>query len=386
MKTQVTKCLGEVAEFINGRPFKPSDWSTKGIPIIRIQNLTDPSASANCFDGVIEDRYAVKDGDLLVSWSATLNVFVWKRGDAVLNQHIFRVVPDQSQVCSQYLFYALKSVMDELRSKTHGATMKHITKGPFENTRIPVPPIQEQERIVTLLDEADALRRLRAWADRRTADLVPAVFDAFFSDSTTNPLRSSLRPISEVAEVQGGLQLTPIRGTYSLRRPYLRVANVQRGFLVLDEMKDIGLLDNEYDRTRLQKGDLLLVEGNGNPREVGRAAIWDGSIEGCVHQNHLIRVRPQSDMLTPEYLLAFLNSEAGRSYFHSSGNTTSGLVTISTSIVKNCRIPVPPVALQREFSERVAEISRIEGGQSANRRQTENLFQAVLHAAFAGEL
>jgi type I restriction enzyme S subunit len=112
-----------------------------------------------------------------------------------------------------------------------------------------------------------------------------------------------------------------------------RVANVQRGFLALDEIKEIGLLDSEYERVKLAKGDLLLVEGNGNPKEVGRAAVWNGSIEVCVHQNHLIRVRPQNDLLTSEYLLAFVNSESGRRYFHSAGNTTSGLSTITTRAV-----------------------------------------------------
>jgi len=125
MKSWPTKSLGEVAEFINGRAFKPSDWSPRGVPIIRIQNLTDPTASANHFEGAFDSRHAVKDGDLLISWSATLDVFFWNRGNAVLNQHIFRAIPDTSKVFKTYLFYALKSVMDELRSKTHGATMKH---------------------------------------------------------------------------------------------------------------------------------------------------------------------------------------------------------------------------------------------------------------------
>lgn len=251
---------------------------------------------------------------------------------------------------------------------------------------IPLPPLQEQERIVALLDEADELRKLRAQADRRTAALIPALFHEMFGDPAINPKGWKLTAISEMAEVQGGLQLTPLRNTYALKRPYLRVANVQRGFLVLDEMKEIGLLEAEYERTKLANGDLLLVEGNGNPKEVGRAAIWDGSIENCVHQNHLIRVRPITELLTSNYLLAFVNSESGRSYFHGAGNTTSGLSTITTGIVKGCRIPVPPLPLQKEFAERVTEIRSLEAAQSASRRRSEDLFQAMLHSAFSGDL
>ena len=264
---------------------------------------------------------------------------------------------------------------------------RRVTVSDFLNLPIPrQPSFAEQERIVSLLDEADELRKLRVQAGRRTTDLIPALFHEMFGDPAVNPRRWKLTGISEMAEVQGGLQLTPLRHTYPLRRPYLRVANVQRGFLVLDEIKEIGLLDSEYERVRLTKGDLLLVEGNGNPREVGRAAIWDGSVEHCVHQNHLIRVRPHDDMVTSEYLLGFVNSESGRRYFHGSGNTTSGLVTISTSIVKNCRIPVPPPPLQKDFAKRVAEIRRLEAEQAASRRRSDDLFHSLLHRAFQGDI
>lgn len=256
----------------------------------------------------------------------------------------------------------------------------------FAKLEIPVPPITEQERIVKLLDEADELRKLRAQADRRTATLIPASFHKMFGDPSNNSRGWKLTAICEMAEVQGGLQVTSLRDAYPQRRPYLRVANVQRGFLILDVIKEIGLLDSEYDRVKLAKGDLLLVEGNGNPNEVGRAAIWDGSIEDCVHQNHLIRVRPSTDLLTSDYLLAFVNSESGRSYFQGSGNTTSGLVTISTSIVKNCRIPLPPLTLQKEFAARVTEIRAMQVEQATSRRRLDDLFQSMLHRAFQGEL
>lgn len=176
-----TKPLGEVAEFINGRAFKPEEWSEFGVPIIRIQNLTNPNAQANLFTGELEQRHAVRTGDLLVSWSATLDVFEWDRGDAALNQHIFKALPFSEIVTKRYLYYALKSVMSDLRSKTHGATMKHITKGRFESTLIPVPPLHEQERIVRLLDEADAIRRLSYYRSRRLDQLVDALIDLTFS-------------------------------------------------------------------------------------------------------------------------------------------------------------------------------------------------------------
>jgi type I restriction enzyme, S subunit len=284
---------------------------------------------------------------------------------------------------ARYLTFAKDRLIVPLMT---GAANMSISIARLATIPVEFPPLAKQERIVKLLDDADKLRKLRAQADRRTTSLIPALFHEMFGEPTLNTRRWKVIAISEMAEVQGGLQLTPLRDTYPLRRPYLRVANVQRGFLVLDEIKEIGLLDSEYERVKLAKGDLLLVEGNGNPKEVGRAAIWDGSVKGCVHQNHLIRVRPRGDLLTSDYLLEFVNSESGRSYFHGSGNTTSGLVTISTSIVKNCQIPTPPLPLQKEFARRVTEIRGLEPDQATSSRRLEDLFQSLLHRAFQGEL
>lgn len=278
MKQVIKKPLGEVAEFINGRAFKPTDWSEKGVPIIRIQNLTDAKAPANCFEGEFDERHAVKDGDLLVSWSATLDVFVWNRGDAVLNQHIFLAIPDPSQITNSYLFYALKSVMDELRSKTHGATMKHITKGPFERTEIPVPPLAEQERIVKLLDEADELRKLRAQADRRSADLIPALFHEMFGDPATNSKGWPLHTAGELMEAcdYGTSQKANEAG---LGVPVLRMGNaIMTGELDLDDLKTVELEEGEYIKQRLQAGDVLF--NRTNSRElVGKTCMWDGRFD-----------------------------------------------------------------------------------------------------------
>jgi len=150
--------LGDIANLVNGRPFGPEDWGKKGLPIIRIQNLTDPAASFDYFDGDVKDEHKVRNGDLLLSWSGTLDVFIWNRGDAVLNQHIFRVIPDISRVTRDFLYLALKAAMQGIRGRVSGATMQHIRKGDLEKTRLVLPAIERQEiaatRLVEALDEA----------------------------------------------------------------------------------------------------------------------------------------------------------------------------------------------------------------------------------------
>lgn len=145
--------LGDVAEYINGRAFKPEEWSKSGLPIIRIKNLTDRSAPFDYFAGDTAPGHRVDSGDLLVSWSASLDAFIWDRGPAVVNQHIFKVVEDVSRIIKPYLYFALRSAMAEIDMMVHGATMKHVTKPVFEAFKISLPPLTEQERIATRLTE-----------------------------------------------------------------------------------------------------------------------------------------------------------------------------------------------------------------------------------------
>lgn len=147
-----TMTLGTVATYINGRAFKPNEWESSGLPIIRIQNLTDENAKYNYSSTEHDERFRVRNGDLLFAWSASLGAHIWRSGDAWLNQHIFRVVPHDG-IDKMYLYYYLCSVVAELYSKTHGSGMVHITKGPFMATPIPVPSINEQERIVSRIEE-----------------------------------------------------------------------------------------------------------------------------------------------------------------------------------------------------------------------------------------
>src|SRR5438105_4958984 len=115
--------------YLNGRGFKKSEWSDIGRPIIRIQNLTGSGESFNYYNGDAEDRHTVREGDLLVSWAATLGVYVWRGPEAVLNQHIFKV---ESQIEPAFHRHLLEHVLSDLQRQTHGSGMVHITKDKFD--------------------------------------------------------------------------------------------------------------------------------------------------------------------------------------------------------------------------------------------------------------
>ena len=253
----------------------------------------------------------------------------------------------------EFLFHVLKTTTHDERAN-HAVLGKVLNKRKVEELKIPLPPLDEQRRIADILNRAARIERLRARLNKSLRDFIPAIFIKMFGEPIDNPMRWEQRRLGDVSEIQGGLQVTRKRANHPLKRPYLRVANVLRDQLVLDEIKCIRLTENELGRVRLQRNDLLIVEGHGNPGEIGRAAIWDGSIKDCVHQNHLIRVRPNRDSLIPEFACAYLNSTSGRQHLLRSGKTTSGLNTISTSDVKACALIVPPLDLQNRFAGIVA--------------------------------
>lgn len=146
--------LKYLGEYINGYAFKPSDWSSKGHQIIRIQDLTGSnSGEPNYFDGILDEKYRVVNGDILVSWAATLDAFVWKKEDGWLNQHIFKAVPNE-KIVKGYFLWLLKIAMDNMNNDDkHGIVMQHVTIGLFNNYVVPLAPYTEQQAIADYLDE-----------------------------------------------------------------------------------------------------------------------------------------------------------------------------------------------------------------------------------------
>ena len=148
------KPLSEVGQYINGMAFKPSEWRNQGLPIVRIENLNDINASFNYYQGEFDSKYILQNGDILLSWSASLGVYIWNRGKALLNQHIFKVIPTEN-ISKQFLYWILHRAIEGLGQATHGSTMKHFKKGELKQALIVLPPLPEQQKIAVILSTVD---------------------------------------------------------------------------------------------------------------------------------------------------------------------------------------------------------------------------------------
>ncbi|WP_323089920.1 restriction endonuclease subunit S [Allobaculum sp. JKK-2023] len=145
--------LGQVATFINGYPFKPTQWAFEGIPIIRIQDLTGSQNNIHYFKGAIDKKYYVNQDDILISWSGTLGVHKWLGNQAVLNQHIFKVVFDKNiEIDRDYFERQIAFILKNAEDQAHGATMKHLTKKVFDSLTFKWVSITEQIYISNILN------------------------------------------------------------------------------------------------------------------------------------------------------------------------------------------------------------------------------------------
>lgn len=145
--------LKHLGKFVNGYAFKPEQWGYTGKRIIRIQDLTGSNDNPNYFDGEIDIKYHINNGDILVSWAATLDAFIWNKGEGLLNQHIFKAVHNKELISYEFFYWLLKETMENMNNDNkHGIVMQHVTLDVFNNFKVPLPNIVEQQRIAAFLD------------------------------------------------------------------------------------------------------------------------------------------------------------------------------------------------------------------------------------------
>jgi type I restriction enzyme S subunit len=306
--------LGMLARFINGAAFKPSDWGTEGYPIIRIQNLTGSSKTMNFTTKPIKQELMVKKGDILVSWSATLGVYKWEGPEAVLNQHIFKVVP-APEMLPEYLFYAIGGVIDDISSKTHGSTMKHVVRGDFEDTLVYAPPLAEQQRIVEILDRAAAIQRLRKAAEEKVREIIPALFVDMFGDPEKNPKGWPIHEIRDLFAIKPNYgTMTPASENPS---DYLciRVANIQGDRLSRRSLKYLASSAVDGSRHIVMPGDLLLARAIASLDHLGKCLVANPVGETWAFDSHIMRCRFDTSLASSHYVANFLRSRGGAQLF-----------------------------------------------------------------------
>ena len=339
-------------------------------------------------------RQAVQTGDVILSMvrtyqrktaivPAALDGAVASTGFAVL-----RLVPeiDARFTLFQVLSHEFVSL---LNAKQTGTSYPAVRDKDVRAMSIRVAPSSEQARIVTAIEEhfsrLDATDTALAAAQRRLDALRRSAAAELFDrpDWTWTTL-------SEIAELKGGVTKDSKREADPeyVEYPYLRVANVQRGFLDLSVITTIRADRHKAEKLVLQHGDILFNEG-GDRDKLGRGWVWEGQIENCIHQNHVFRARLANGGFDPYFISMHANTW-GQRWFERHGKQTTNLASINLATLKSFPVPAPSLDEQRAVVSELQSIMRTEDRLRTDidqaERHSKTLRRSILSAAFSGQL
>jgi type I restriction enzyme S subunit len=301
----------------------------------------------------------------------------------------FHVLRPTDRVNGRYLFHMVWNPTFRFlaaRAMTGAAGQKRVPTPFVKDFKIPLPSLTEQKRIAAILDKADAIRRKRQDAIELADTFLRSVFLKMFGDPVTNPMGWDQALLKDVASIGGGVTKgKKYKGLELVDVPYMRVANVQDGWIDTSEMKTISVSHADAERYSMEKGDLLLTEG-GDPDKLGRGAVWDGSISPCIHQNHIFKVRFDTSVVLPEFASFLIGSIRGKRYFLRAAKQTTGIATINKTQLSNFEMLVPGIELQKQFQAAVQSAKSTKQKLEQNSGESNNLFSSLQQRAFRGDL
>ena len=372
------KRLGDIASYINGYSFKPEDRGTEGLPIIRIQDLTGNAYDLGFYNGDYPERIEINDGDVLISWSASLGVYLWDRGKALLNQHIFKVVFDKCAVDKQYFIYAIQHKLKEMESKTHGATMKHIVKKDFDDTVIPFPSLEQQVEIASTLSKAANICKMHHHQLSSLDDLIKARFVEMFGDET-NPYQWPVVNVEDVANVSVGVVIKTAQYYTDAEHGVkaFRSLNIGAGTIKDSDWVYFSHEGNDKNsKSRLRENDLLIVR-SGAP---GTACVVPKVYEGC-NAIDIIIARPEANKVNPYYLCTYTNLPHGKRQIDE-GTGGAAQQHFNVGKYNKLQLMLPPLKKQNKFVSFLEQIDKSKFAIQKSLDETQMLFDSLMQQYF----
>lgn len=326
--------LGDIASYINGYAFKPEQRGKNGFPIIRIQDLTGNTYDLGFYQGEYPKQIEINTGDVLISWSGSLGIYIWQNGKALLNQHIFKVVFDKQDIDKNYFCLAVKNCLKSMSLKSHGATMKHITKKDFDDIVIPYPLKEEQKKIAKILTTIERLIELHKKQLDVLDNLVKARFVEMFGDPIANSKKLVTVSLKDVLALKAGdfTEASNIFEEHSNSHPYpCYGGNGIRGFV------------SEYN----QVGEYSLI---------GRQGALSGNVQYATgkfkNTEHALLVTPLMQMNSIWLNQLLINLDLKR---YQTGAAQPG---ISVKNLQEIQIIMVPITEQNRFANFVQQVDK----------------------------
>ena len=358
-----------IGTYINGYAFKPDDWGNTGLPIIRIQDLTGSNNNPNYFNGNIDQKYYVENGDILVSWAATLDAFEWNKGEGWLNQHIFKAIPQKDIVSKPYYIWLLKVAMSYMNDDNkHGIMMQHITLPVFNNFSIAIPPLEDQQKIAAHHDrkctQIDALisnaqqqiEKLKAYKQSVITETVTKGLDpdVTMKDSGYDfigmiPASWEIFKLRHIGTPQNGIS----KGGefFGTGFPFVSQGDIYKNF-TLPEAVDglVNTTETERKQYSVERGDIFFTRTSETIEEVGFSCVCEKTIPDATFAGFVIRVRPFNDKLQTGFAKYYFRSSHHRFYLVKEMNLVTR-ASLSQGLLKSMPVLVPTKEEQQEISD-----------------------------------
>ncbi|WP_407294069.1 restriction endonuclease subunit S [Stutzerimonas zhaodongensis] len=321
---------------------------------------------------------------VLVAGNGDLNVKYYEgKFDAYQRTYIIETA-DPEKLNTRYLYYFMDSYLSSLREQSIGGIIKYIKIGNLTGAQIPLPPLPEQRRIAAILDKADALRAKRREAIAKLDLLLQSVFLEMFGDPAKNPKGWKVVKSGSLFAEKPRIGTTkPATGDGYL---VVRVGELGAYRIELEKSSRV-VLDNEVmKKFLLRTGDIVLARAIGSKDQLGKCSYFPGNSEPVCIDSHVMRLRPNPEKVEPAWLYSLISSDSGKRILQRKGGATAVQFNINAAQASDLDIPVPPLAMQKEFVYIADKIrAQLDSYREASQKVA-SLFEALQDASFAGAI
>ena len=373
-----------------GSNLKASEYVAEGIPIIRLQNIERNSFLNKNLKYITNEkarelkRHNFSGGDIIITklgsplGKACLVPYGLNWGIIVAD--VVRVRPNENLVLKEYLVRAINSDIGarQFEPLTKGTTRPRVNLGNIRNLIVPIPSLETQRRIVAILDKAEETMRLRAQADELAARLTNNIFLKMVGNPIQNPKGWPKIKLGDLCEIRRGASPRPIDQFLGGTVPWIKIGDGTKGSDIYIEETEEKIIEKGVAKSVFLKEGSLIFANCGV--SLGFARIL--KIDGCIHDGWL-SLDEINPMLNKIYILKLINMLS--TYFRKSAPDGTQ-PNLNTTIMKNFKVPVPPLDLQNKFAQIVNEVELFKQGQRNSKEKMDDFIGLLMQKAFSGEL
>ena len=368
------KKLTDVCSILYGYPFdsKCFNENNQGRPLIRIRDVvrgfTETYTTEDC-----SDDYIIKEGEYLVGMDGEFNISAWKSAPALLNQRVCKITADGKSLTDGFMYYLMKTKLKEIEGETAFVTVKHLSAKVLNKVNVHLPSVDDQQRIAAELDCLNEMIALKQEQLKEFDKLAQSIFYDMFGDPSINNKGWNMKPFAEIAFAKTGITYKPddVKESGII---VLRSSNVQGDELAFEDVVRVDLPISE--KYHVQNGDILMCSRNGSARLVGKTAKIMNVNEIMTWGAFMTIIRSKFN----DYLLQYFKTDAFRNSLASSKTTTVHQITIG--MLNALNIPLPPLALQQQFAEKIQAIEAQKELVKQSIAETQHLFDSRMDYYF----